>query len=251
MIVHVYENDEAIGEAAAALFASQIIAKPNSVLGLATGSSPVLTYRRMVEYYRNGAVDFFGVTTFNLDEYVGLDHQNEQSYYYFMHQNLFSGLNIPENRIHVLSGTAVDPQEECRAYDRAIEVHGGIDLQILGIGRNGHIAFNEPSDAFPVATHLVNLTESTIEANRRFFTGADDVPRQALTMGIGSIMKAKSIVIIATGFNKAEAVKAMITGPVTPHCPASILQMHPHVTVMLDRESARLLNKNADDSCTQ
>lgn len=241
MNVRVYKDADAIGAAAASLFAAQVIAKPNTVLGLATGSTPIPTYRKMAELYKEGAVDYSAVTTYNLDEYVGLDHDHDQSYYYFMHDNLFKYINIPEEQIHVLSGTAADPAAECAEYDAAIDAAGGIDLQILGIGRNGHIAFNEPADVFPPKTHVVNLTESTIDANKRFFASADDVPRQALTMGIGSIMKAKSILIIATGADKAEAVKAMIKGDIDPRCPASVLQLHPQVTVMLDEAAASLL----------
>ncbi len=239
--VRVYKDAEAIGAAAASLFAAQVISKPNCVLGLATGSSPIPTYRHMAELYEEGAVDYSGVTTYNLDEYVGLGHDHDQSYYFFMHDHLFRFINIPENHIHVLSGTASDTAAECEAYDAAIDAAGGIDLQILGIGRNGHIAFNEPADVFPPKTHVVQLTQSTIEANKRFFESADDVPRQALTMGIGSIMKARAILIIATGADKADAVKAMVQGPVDPHCPASVLQLHKKVTVMLDAPAASKL----------
>lgn len=241
MIVKVYESKEAIGTAAASLFAACVIMKPRAVLGLATGSTPIPTYQRMIELYRAGAVDFSGVTTFNLDEYVGLSREHEQSYYAFMMEQLFQHINVSPSHIHVLSGKTADPAVECRAYEEMIAAAGGIDLQILGIGRNGHIAFNEPSDSFSPVTHVVDLTESTIEANTRFFSSADEVPRQALTMGIGSIMKAKSIVLIATGRDKAQAVKAMVDGPVTPLCPASVLQLHPCVTVMLDQAAASLL----------
>ena len=242
MNVRVYKDTQAIGGAAAALFSAQVISKPDSVLGLATGSTPIPTYSKMIELYRAGAVDYSQVTTFNLDEYVGLDHDHEQSYYYFMMENLFKGINVPQENIHVLSGTAADPQAECANYEKMIEQAGGIDLQILGIGRNGHIAFNEPDDIFPSVTHVVELTPSTIEANKRFFADINDVPRRALSMGIGSIMKARSILIIATGADKAEAVKAMIQGPVTPRCPASVLQLHPCVNVMLDGAAASLID---------
>lgn len=241
MNVRVYKDAQAIGSAAAALFAAQVIRKPDAVLGLATGSTPIPTYQKMAELYQIGAVDFSQVTTYNLDEYVGLDHAHPQSYYYFMMDNLFRHINVPEDHIHVLSGTAADPEAECAAYEKAIEAAGGIDLQILGIGRNGHIAFNEPADIFPAVTHVVDLTPSTIEANTRFFSSADEVPRQAVSMGIGSIMKARSIVLIATGADKAEAVKALVQGPVDPHCPASILQLHPDTTIMLDAAAASLL----------
>lgn len=242
MILKAYENKEAIGAAAASLFAACVIAKPQAVLGLATGSTPIPTYDKMAELYRAGAVDFSGVTTFNLDEYVGLNREHEQSYYAFMMEHLFQHINVPHSRIHVLSGTAADPAAECRAYEESIAAAGGIDLQILGIGRNGHIAFNEPADSFAPATHVVELTPSTIEANTRFFANSDEVPRQALSMGIGSIMKARSILLIATGSDKAQAVKDMVNGPVTPRCPASVLQLHPSVVVMLDKDAASLLS---------
>lgn len=241
MVVRTYASTEAIGAAAASLFSACVISKPDAVLGLATGSTPIPTYQKMAELYKMGAVDYASVTTFNLDEYVGLTHEHEQSYYYFMMENLFSHINVPKESIHVLSGTAADPVKECADYEKMIDAAGGIDLQILGIGRNGHIAFNEPADDFAPVTHVVELTPSTIEANTRFFSSSDEVPKKALSMGIGSIMKAKAIVIIATGKDKAEAVKAMVSGPVTPACPASVLQLHPNVVVMLDEEAASLL----------
>lgn len=241
MNIKIYKDASAIGEAAAAIFAAQVISNPKSVLGLATGSSPIPTYKQLISLYRQGLVDFSQVTTFNLDEYLGLDHSHPQSYYYFMMENLFDGINVPKENIHVPSGLMKDIESECAAYDDAIAAAGGIDVQVLGIGNNGHIAFNEPCDFFPMGTHKVALTQSTIEANTRFFSSSDEVPRQALSMGIGSIMKAKAIVLIATGADKAEAVKAMITGPVTPQCPASILQLHPNVTIMLDAPAASLL----------
>ena len=241
MVYRTYETPEAIGEAAASLFAACVIANPKAVLGLATGSTPIPTYQKMAALYRSGAVDYSRVTTFNLDEYVGLGHDHEQSYYYFMQDNLFRHINVPAEKIHVLSGTAKDSEAECRRYEAMIEEAGGIDLQILGIGRNGHIAFNEPDDSVPPLTHVVELTPSTIEANTRFFASSDEVPKKALSMGIGSIMKARSIVIIATGADKAEAVRAMIQGPVTPVCPASVLQLHPCFTVMLDKAAASQL----------
>ena len=241
MQVHIYKDTQAIGTAAASMFAARVIENPHAVLGLATGSTPIPTYAKMAELYACGAVDYSGVTTYNLDEYVGLGHDHPQSYYYFMMENLFRHINVPVENIHVLSGTAADPAAECAAYEKAIDAAGGIDLQILGIGRNGHIAFNEPDDSFAPATHVVNLTQSTIEANTRFFSSSDEVPRQALTMGIGSIMKARAIVLIATGADKAEAVRALVNGPVSPACPASILQLHPNATIMLDKAAASLL----------
>lgn len=241
MNVLVYKSTEEIGKAAGTMFASQVINKPDSILGLATGSTPIPTYQYMIDLYKQGAVDYSKVTTYNLDEYCGLTHEHDQSYYYFMMQNLFKGINVPVDSIHVLNGVAEDPEAECKAYDAAIDAAGGIDLQILGIGNNGHIAFNEPCDFFPGGTHTVTLTQSTIEANKRFFASIDEVPKSAITMGIGSIMKARKIILIATGAAKAEAVKALVKGDVTPQCPASILQFHPDVTIMLDEAAASML----------
>lgn len=241
MNVKIYKDAKSIGEAAATIFAAQVIAKPDSVLGLATGSSPIPTYSRMIEMYKEGIVDFSKVTTFNLDEYITLGHDHPQSYYYFMQENLFKGINVPVENIHVPSGTAEDIDAEGKHYDEMIAQAGGIDVQILGIGNNGHIAFNEPCDNFPMGTHKVALTESTIEANTRFFDNSDEVPRWAISMGIGSIMKARKIILVATGAAKADAVYGMVKGPVTPECPASILQMHPDVTVFADEAAAAKL----------
>lgn len=241
MKIHVYESAQAIGQAAAALFAAQVLAKPNSVLGLATGSTPVPTYREMARLYEQGAVDFSGVTTFNLDEYLGLERSHAQSYYHFMQENLFQHINVPQERIHVLKGTAPDPEQECLDYEEAIRAAGGIDLQILGIGNNGHIAFNEPCDEFPEKTHVVDLTQNTIEANARFFQSMDEVPKQAITMGIGTIMKAKKIVLLANGPKKAQTIYDTVYGPITPKVPASILRLHPDVTIFVDEEAGALL----------
>lgn len=241
MVVKVLKNADAIGKAAASMFAARVIEKPNCVLGLATGSTPIPTYKAMADLYNAGAVDYSKVTTYNLDEYVGLGHEHDQSYYYFMHDNLFKYINIPEESIHVLSGTAADLDAECAAYEKSIEKDGGIDLQILGIGHNGHIAFNEPADAFAPVTHVVSLTERTIEANTRFFASSADVPRQAVSMGIGTIMKAKAIVLIATGAGKAQAVHDMVYGEIDPSCPASILQLHPNCTILCDKEAGSML----------
>ncbi|MCL1846382.1 MAG: glucosamine-6-phosphate deaminase [Coriobacteriia bacterium] len=241
MNIQVYENAAQIGKAAGALFAAKIIEKPACVLGMATGSSPLPTYAALVELYEQGVLDFSEVRSFNLDEYVSIDRSHEQSYYRFMFDNLFSKVNIKAENVQVPYPVSPDPNSDCAAYDAAIDAAGGIDLQILGIGNNGHIAFNEPSAVFPFGTHIVDLTQSTIEANKRFFASADDVPRKAITMGIGSIMKAREVMIIATGAAKAPAVKAMLQGDVDPQCPASILQLHPAVTVFLDTEAAALL----------
>lgn len=219
---------------AANILAAQVILKPDCVLGLATGSSPIGTYDQLVEGYARGDLDFSEVKTVNLDEYIGLDHGNEQSYYYFMHSHLFDRINIDPANTNVPDGMAEDIDAECGRYEELIRSLGGVDIQLLGIGRNGHIGFNEPADAFDRMTHCVDLTESTIEANKRFFASADDVPRQAVSMGIGTIMKSKKILLIACGEDKAEAVAKSFFGPVTPEVPASILQFHSDVVVIAD-----------------
>lgn len=219
---------------AANILAAQVILKPDCVLGLATGSSPIGTYDQLVEGYTRGDLDFSEVKTVNLDEYIGLDHGDEQSYYYFMHSHLFDRINIDPANTNVPDGMAEDIDAECGRYEEMIRSLGGVDIQLLGIGRNGHIGFNEPADAFDRMTHCVDLTESTIEANKRFFASADDVPRQAVSMGIGTIMKAKKILLIACGEDKAEAVAKSFFGPVTPEVPASILQFHSDVVVIAD-----------------
>jgi glucosamine-6-phosphate deaminase len=241
MKIQVFDNAEQIGKAAASLFAAKIIEQPSCVIGMATGSTPLPTYNALVELYSAGALDFSNVRSFNLDEYVGISRDHEQSYYRFMLDNLFSKVNIDVKNVRVPHPVSQDLQDDCYAYDAAIENAGGIDLQILGIGNNGHIAFNEPGSVFAARTNITDLTASTIEANKRFFSSADDVPKRAMTMGIGTIMKAREIVLVATGASKAEAVYAMICGEVDPQCPASVLQMHPAVTVLLDKDAAGLL----------
>ena len=241
MKIQIFPNENQIGEAAARLIAGTIIRKPDCVLGFATGSTPLPAYRSLVTLYEQGAIDFSDVSTFNLDEYVGISRAHEQSYYKFMFDNLFSKINIKKENVHLPNPVSEDLSKDCAAYDAAIDAAGGIDLQLLGIGHNGHIAFNEPCDSFPEGTHIVELTKSTIEANKRFFTSEDEVPKKAITMGIGYIMKAKEILMIATGSGKAEAISAMINGEIDPLCPASILQSHPAVTVLLDEEAAALL----------
>lgn len=229
-------NDyEAASRKGAAIIAAQIISNPESVLGLATGSTPLGTYRLLTEWYRNGDLDFSGVSSANLDEYKGLTRENDQSYYHFMHTNLFDHINIDPKNTHIPNGMEADSAKECAAYEAVIEGLGGIDLQLLGLGHNGHIGFNEPADHFPKATHLVDLQETTIEANKRFFATIDEVPRQAYTMGCGTIMKARKILLIACGADKAEIVKKAFFGPVTPQVPASLLQLHPDVTLVADK----------------
>lgn len=226
---------------AANIISAQIITKPNCVLGLATGSSPIGTYDQLVEWYEKGDLDFSQVSSVNLDEYRGLDHDHDQSYYYFMHEHLFDRVNINPANTNVPDGTEPDAEKECRRYEELIASYGGVDLQLLGLGHNGHIGFNEPAPAFDKETHCVDLTESTIEANKRFFASADDVPRQAYTMGIGTIMKAKKILVVVSGEDKAEIVAKAFCGDVTPEVPASILQFHPDVTVVVDEAAASKL----------
>ena len=217
---------------AANILAAQVYLKPNCVLGLATGSTPIGTYKCLVEDYNNGNLDFSQVKSANLDEYCGLDESNDQSYRYFMNDNLFNHVNIDKANTNVPNGKAEDLEAECARYDALIEELGGVDIQLLGIGHNGHIGFNEPCDEFVKGTHLVDLGERTIQANARFFASIDEVPRQAVTMGIKTIMSAKKVLLIANGQDKKEIVEKAFYGPVTPNVPASILQLHPDVTVI-------------------
>lgn len=241
MNVLVFDSEEQIGVAAGYYMCGQVLQKPNSVLGLATGSTPLKPYKHMIELFKQGAVDFSQVTTFNLDEYCKLDVNDKNSYHSFMYENLFNHINIPEENIHFLNGNADDLEAECKKYEKEIKKHGGIDIQLLGIGSNGHIAFNEPATSFQRWSHVVKLKESTIKDNSRFFKSIDEVPTHALTMGIGSIMQAKRILIIAIGEKKAKAIKQLIDGNVTPECPASVLQFHTDVTLMLDKGAASLI----------
>lgn len=240
MQIHVYQTPELAAQAAATLIASQIISKPDTVLGLPTGSTPVLTYRELIRMNREGVVDFSRVTTFNLDEYVGLDGDHPQSYRYFMNDNLFNHVNIDKANTNVPSGIG-DVEENALAYEAAIAKAGGIDLQFMGIGRNGHIGFNEPADAYSDCTSIIELTESTIDANKRFFDSADEVPRKAISMGVGTIMRARKTLLIATGVDKAEAVRTLVKGPISPKLPASALRLHADAVIVLDAAAASLL----------
>ena len=223
---------------AANIISAQVILKPDSVLGLATGSSPIGIYEQLIKWYNKGDVDFGGCTTFNLDEYRGLTPDHDQSYHYFMHKNFFDAVNVPAERINLPDGAQLDAERECKRYDAAIKAAGGIDLQLLGIGNDGHIGFNEPNEAFELGTHCVDLKEETIEANKRFFDGnADLVPKQAYTMGIKTIMQARKVLMVANGKGKADIVKKAFFGPVTPEVPASILQMHPDFILVGDEEA--------------
>lgn len=225
----------------ARVFAAEITLKPDCVLGLATGSTPVGMYKELISKYEEGKLDFSRVHTVNLDEYAGLNGDHPQSYRYFMDHNLFDHVNLPKEHTFVPDGTAADPQKECERYEQRIHDLGQVDIQLLGIGRNGHIGFNEPAGSFPVATHLTDLTDSTIQANARFFDTIDEVPKQAITMGIGTILKAKKIVLMANGVSKAETLYQMMFGPVTPQLPASILQFHSDVLVYADEEAASVI----------
>jgi len=219
---------------AANIISAQVIMKPNCVLGLATGSSPVGTYQQLIDWYQKGDLDFADVKSVNLDEYKGLDKNNEQSYYYFMYHNFFKHININPDKTYIPDGTEPDSVRECARYNQVIKQLGGIDMQLLGLGHNGHIGFNEPEEAFEKMTHCVDLQESTIEANKRFFENIDDVPKQAYTMGIRTIMQARKILLIVSGQEKADILYEALYGPVTPRVPASILQLHNDVTVVAD-----------------
>lgn len=219
---------------AANILSAQVILKHNCVLGLATGSTVEGIYKQLIMMNQNGDVDFSGVRSVNLDEYVGLAGDHNQSYRYFMDTNLFNQINIHKDNTNVPDGMAADIEAECIRYENLIKELGGIDLQLLGLGHNGHIGFNEPDDYFPLLTHRVQLKESTIKANSRFFENEDQVPREAITMGIKSIMQAKRILLCVSGEAKAEILKKVLSGPVTPEVPGSILQLHPNLTVVAD-----------------
>ncbi|QTX32358.1 glucosamine-6-phosphate deaminase [Aminithiophilus ramosus] len=223
------------------IVASRVILNPKCVLGLATGDTPKGLYRELAFLFRAGDVDFSGVTTFNLDEYVGLAPDHPNSYQSYMREHFFRFVNVSPGRRHIPDGTVPDLAAECRRYEAAIERAGGIDLQILGLGRDGHIGFNEPDVKFETGTHVVTLAESTLEANARFFAHAGDVPRSAISMGIRTIMSARRILLLAAGAEKAEAIRGAVLGAVTPDLPASVLQLHPNVTVIVDEAAARTL----------
>lgn len=241
MRIYVVDDYEALSVKAALIVAGQISFKADSVLGLCTGSTPVGMYQKLVEMHKTQGLDFSRVITFNLDEYLGLAPENEQSYHYFMMDNLFNHVNAKPEHINIPSGQAADIAAECARYEQSIKQAGGLDLQVLGIGRNGHIGFNEPADKFTGETHLVELDEDTINANSRFFSSRDEVPTRAITMGIKTIMQAERIILLANGTSKAEAVRAAVAGEITPRVPASILQLHPNCTFIVDKEAARYL----------
>ena len=231
-------TEQEIAQKAAGRYVELLAKKPDAVLGYATGSTPLGLYGELIRLNREGALDYKDVTTFNLDEYVGLDGSHDQSYRYFMNTNLFDHINIDLGRTHVPSGLDVAAAAD---YDRAIEAAGGIDLQLLGIGNNGHIGFNEPGTPFGSRTHLVDLHPSTREANKRFFTSIDEVPTQAVTMGVRTVMNARAVILMAIGKGKAEIIRKTVLGPVTEEVPASVLQLHPEAEIYLDYEAASLL----------
>lgn len=228
------KNYDAMSARAAEILAAQVHLKSDCVLGLATGSTPVGLYQQLIAKYQAGTLSFADVHTVNLDEYKGLAPTHDQSYRYFMQTNLFDHIDVKPENTNVPNGLAADPAAECARYDALREELGDTDIQLLGLGRNGHIGFNEPGDSFVKETHVVDLTESTIDANARFFDSIDMVPRQAITMGMGYIMSAKRILVVASGEDKADAVYQMVCGPITPEVPASILQLHPDVTLVAD-----------------
>ena len=241
MRIYKEKNYEEASIRAAQIVADQIKFKNDSVLGLATGTTPIGMYKTLVEKYKEGEITFKDVRTVNLDEYKGLTDEDKNSYHYFMKENLFSKVDIDLANTHLPNGMAEEPEEECKEYENLLRSLGGVDLQILGLGGNGHIGFNEPGTPFTETTHLVNLTESTIQANSRLFEKIEDVPKQAYSMGIKSIMDAKRILMIVTGESKAEALAKVVKGPVTEDIPGSILQRHRDVIIVCDEAAAAKL----------
>ncbi len=239
-LIRAKDYDE-LSAIAARVIAAQVTLKPNCVLGLATGSSPEGTYKELIAAYNRGELDFSQVRTVNLDEYVGLEPTHDQSYAYFMRDRFFDHVNIDLKNTNVPDGMNPDPAAECARYDALIQSMGGIDLQLLGIGPNGHIGFNEPGDTFSLGTQQIKLTQSTLEANKRFFASIDDVPTHARTMGIRDIMQARRILLVASGENKAQAVKGLLTGAISPQMPCTILQYHPDCIVVADEAALSAL----------
>lgn len=241
MDIKIFENTSEIGKAAAKIIVDKIKENDSAILGLATGSSPIPTYNCLIQAYKDGEISFKNVKSFNLDEYCGIPASDPNSYYTFMHENLFNSIDIEESNVRVPEGNPSDVEQFCKSYDEDIKAAGGIDIQILGIGRNGHIGFNEPADEFTKGTYKVALTESTIDANKRFFEKIEEVPREAITMGVESILDAKEIILIANGTDKAQAIHDMIKGEISPSCPASILQKHNNIHIFIDKDAASLL----------
>ncbi|MTI71243.1 MAG: glucosamine-6-phosphate deaminase [Firmicutes bacterium] len=242
MRIYLVDDYEKMSKKAATIVASQMRIKPDSVLGLATGSTPEGMYKELVKMHKKEDLDFSEIKTFNLDEYYGLPKDNRESYYFYMMNNLFNHINIKKGNINIPNGMEEDIKAECIRYEEEIEKAGGIDLQVLGIGRNGHIGFNEPNLKFEALTHLVKLDEDTITANSRFFDSLDEVPTKAISMGIKTIMHSRKILLLANGKEKALAIKKALEGPIKPEVPASILQLHIDVTVIIDKEASKELN---------
>ena len=249
MKIYQEKDYDALSRRAANLISAEVIRKPDCVLGLATGSTQVGTYRQLSAWNQKGDFSFKDVRTVNLDEYLGLPPTHDQSYRYFMQENLFDKIDIPFEHTHVPDGMAADPEQECRRYDELVRSLGYADLQLLGLGRNGHIGFNEPGDCFRKETHVVELTQNTIEANARFFENEAAVPKKAITMGIGCIMAARRVLLVASGANKAEAVYRTVCGPITPQCPASILQLHNDVVIVGDEEALSMVREAGVEIC--
>lgn len=241
MRIIIVENYDKMSEVAADIMAAQLILKPNSVLGLATGSTPKGMYNHLIDFYNEGKISFNDVITYNLDEYYGLTPDNDQSYHYFMYENLFSKVDIKDENVNIPSGTCIDIEGTCKDYDSEISDIGGTDIQVLGIGVNGHIGFNEPGEHFVGETHLVDLDSTTIEANSRFFEREEDVPRRAISMGMKSIMGSKKILLLASGSAKAKAIYETVKGKIDPKLPASILQLHQDVIIVVDKEAGELI----------
>ena len=243
MEVVIKETYEEMSQLAAHLIADVIRRNPRAAIGLATGGTPLGTYQELIRMHEDEGLDFSQVISFNLDEYVGLQKDNEQSYHYFMWENLFKHINITSANVHIPDGLASDLKEACDEYEIEIDDHGGIDVQLLGIGRNGHIAFNEPGSSLGSRTRIKTLTEKTRQDNARFFNSIDEVPKYCVTMGIGTILEARKLILLANGENKAEAIQATLEGPITVSVPASAIQFHPDVTVIIDRAAASKLTR--------
>lgn len=251
MLVDIVSDYEQLSEMAADKVASLIKAKPGAVIGFATGSTPLGLYQKLIQYHKNDGLDFSGITTFNLDEYIGLPADHTQSYAYFMHRHLFSHINIDPHRIHLPDGMSEDIEGHCAWYEEQIEQAGGLDLQILGIGANGHLAFNEPGSSLGSRTRIKTLTSETVNSNARFFDTPDQVPRYAITMGVGTIMEARSLLLLASGAGKADAIKATLEGPVTAMVPATIVQLHRDAHTIIDEMAASKLLYNHHDGIAE
>ncbi|TVY10462.1 glucosamine-6-phosphate deaminase [Paenibacillus cremeus] len=241
MNILTFRSNEELNKAGAGILTGMLQTNPRAILGLATGSTPIGIYEELVQIYRQGLVSFSKATTFNLDEYVGLDRSHPESYYYFMQKHLLGHVNVTPEQCHIPNGMATNLEEECQRYDSLLEQAKQIDLQLLGLGHNGHIGFNEPDHSLIRGTHVVKLREQTREANARFFNTPEEVPSHAITMGVGTILKAKMILLVVRGIDKADIVKQALQGPITTEVPASLLQTHPHVVVLLDSEAGSKL----------